>query len=169
MHGKPRGLFDTACVRARERVRIWYLRPVFRLRDIHQVPMRFFAVTGRLIGRPVRCGGSECLMARVAQYMAWVSKISSAFLCQTNDVGSSFHLSIHSLMDASISLVEQCVPRRSHLVVSSANQRSSCRWVWKCRANRGCRSSQRWTSGSGASRSCPRRRGRRGLRGRTDQ
>ena len=46
-------------------------------------------------------------------------------LCHTKGFGSSFQLSIHAVMTASNSLVERCVPRRSHLLVSSANQRST--------------------------------------------
>ena len=54
-----------------------------------------------------------------------MSRISSALLCHTKGFGSSFQLSIHAVMSASSSLVERCVPRRSHLLVSSANQRST--------------------------------------------
>ena len=54
-----------------------------------------------------------------------MSRISSAVLCQTKGVGSSFQWSIQPVIDASRSLVERCVPLRSHLLVSSANQRST--------------------------------------------
>jgi hypothetical protein len=54
-----------------------------------------------------------------------VSRISSALLCQTKGVGSSFQWSIHVVMATSSPLVERCVPRRNHLLVSSANHRST--------------------------------------------
>ena len=54
-----------------------------------------------------------------------LSKISSAVLCHTYERGSSFQVPTQSVMDAARSLTLRCVPRRSHLLVSSANQRST--------------------------------------------
>lgn len=69
-----------------------------------------------------------------------------------NGRGFSFQVSIQELMAASSSLVERCVPRRSHLFVNSANHRSTkfihdeyvgVKWRW----NLGWRARQRWISG----------------------
>jgi hypothetical protein len=51
--------------------------------------------------------------------------MSSAVLCQMKGLGSSFQLVIQVRIEATRSLTERCVPRLSHLVVSSANQRST--------------------------------------------
>src|SRR5213596_846670 len=53
------------------------------------------------------------------------SRISSAVLVQTNGLGLSFQVSIQARMSALSWRTERCVPRRSFLVVSSANQRST--------------------------------------------
>ncbi len=50
---------------------------------------------------------------------------SSAVLCQMNGRGSSFQVAAQDRMASSSSLVERWVPRRNHLVVSSANHLST--------------------------------------------
>ena len=81
-----------------------------------------------------------------------MSRISSTVLCQTNGLGWSLQLSTHTVMADSSSLVDRWVPRRSHLLVSSADLeldevepravgRSEWRW------NRECRMSHPWISG----------------------
>jgi hypothetical protein len=53
------------------------------------------------------------------------SKIWSAVLVHTNGRGSWFQLSIQDWIEAVSSPTERCVPRLSHLLVSSANHRST--------------------------------------------
>ena len=59
------------------------------------------------------------------QYVAMVSRISSAVLVHTNGRGFRFQASIQSWIEAVSSATERWVPRRSHVLVSSANQRSA--------------------------------------------
>jgi hypothetical protein len=54
-----------------------------------------------------------------------VSRISSAVLVHTNGRGFWFQLSIQAWIDAVSSATERWVPCLSHLLVSSANQRST--------------------------------------------
>ena len=54
-----------------------------------------------------------------------VSRISSAVLVHTNGRGSWFQVSIQAWIVGSSSATERWLPRRSHLLVSSANQRST--------------------------------------------
>ena len=53
------------------------------------------------------------------------SRIWSAVLVQTKGVGLSFQVSIQARMSALSWRTERWAPRRSFLVVSSANQRST--------------------------------------------
>ena len=57
------------------------------------------------------------------------SRIWSAVLVQTNGRGLSFQVSIQARMSVLRARTERCAPRRSSLVVSSANQRSTHRSV----------------------------------------
>ena len=58
-------------------------------------------------------------------YEARLSSVSSAVLRHVKGLGLSFQLSIQALMESLRSLTLVWVPRRSHLVVSSENQRST--------------------------------------------
>jgi hypothetical protein len=53
------------------------------------------------------------------------SRIWSAVLVHTNGRGSWFQVSIQDGIEAMSSPTERWVPRRSHLLVSSANHRST--------------------------------------------
>ena len=82
-----------------------------------------------------RSPGASVLSQRSARNsVASVSRISSALLCQTKGLGFSFHCSIQSLIDASSSLVERWVPRRSHCwsarrTSARPGSSTSCRWA----------------------------------------
>jgi hypothetical protein len=54
-----------------------------------------------------------------------VSRIWSAVLVHANGRGSAFQASIQAWMELVSSATERWVPRLSHLLVSSANQRST--------------------------------------------
>jgi hypothetical protein len=54
-----------------------------------------------------------------------VSRISSAVWVHTNGRGAWFQVSIQAWIERSSSATERWVPRRSHLLVSSVNQRST--------------------------------------------
>ena len=53
------------------------------------------------------------------------NRMSSAVLCHVKGLGSLFQLSVQALMESLRSVTEVWAPRRSHLVVSSENQRST--------------------------------------------
>src|SRR5271154_7341797 len=80
------------------------------------------------------------------------SRIWSVVLVQTKGLGSSFQVSIQARMSLLSWCTERWVARRSFLVVSSENQRSTrfsheLEVGVKCRTKRGCASSQRWIAG----------------------
>jgi hypothetical protein len=86
------------------------------------------------------------------QQAARLSKISSAFLCQTEGFGSSFQSVIQVRIAATRSRTERWAFRLIHFVVNSANRRSTRfnqeLWVgveWSVK--RGLRTSQRWIDG----------------------
>ena len=54
-----------------------------------------------------------------------MSSIWSAVLCQVKGLGFSFQLSVQALMEFWRSGTEVWLPRRIHLAVVSANQRST--------------------------------------------
>jgi hypothetical protein len=54
-----------------------------------------------------------------------VSRISSAVLVHTNGRGFWFQVSIQAWIERLSCATERWVPRRSHLLISSANQRST--------------------------------------------
>ena len=60
-----------------------------------------------------------------SRYPARLSRIWSADLCQMKGLGFSFQLATHISTERIKSGTLWCVPRRSHLLVSSANQRST--------------------------------------------
>jgi hypothetical protein len=86
------------------------------------------------------------------QWAAMVPRIWSAVLVHTNGRGLSFQLSIQDWIACSSSATERWVPRRSPLVVSSADQRSTgfsqeLSVGVKCSRTRGWASSHRWMAG----------------------
>src|ERR671919_1712958 len=81
-----------------------------------------------------------------------VSRIWSAVLVHTNGRGSAFQVSTQAWIDCWSSVTDRWGPRLSHLVVSSANQRSTrfsqeLEVGVKCRCTRGWASSHRWMAG----------------------
>ena len=59
------------------------------------------------------------------QWAAGLSRIWSAVLCQAYGLGWSFQLVIQVRIEATRSRTEWWLPRLIHLLVSSANQRST--------------------------------------------
>src|SRR3954449_12084089 len=76
-------------------------------------------------GEPHVVCPASVLRQRFVKYFLRLSRIWSAVLCQTNGCGLSFQLPIQVLRSAVRAVTDLCAERRSILLVSSANQRST--------------------------------------------
>src|SRR3954451_19512959 len=95
---------------------------------------------------------TSVLRHRFVKYFLRLSRIWSADLCQTNGFGLSFQAAIQAGRTAVRAGTEWCAERRSRLLGSSANHRST-RFIHddevgvKWNVNLGCLRSQSWIAG----------------------
>src|SRR3990172_1130636 len=95
---------------------------------------------------------TDAILCRTARARSIFARMSSTFAVQVNDRGCRLWCTMKASMAAISSATLLNTPRRSRLVVSSRNQRSTRfnhellvggKWRW----NRGWRASQAWTAG----------------------